>query len=194
MVSLCCSHRSTCIAREHCHEPSPPAIFPSGGGCFCRAGHCSPCRWQTPIRAGRCVCSRFHACRRQRHHCAPDGAVADGAAGPDVHRREPPWRRHQHRGRGSDQFTPRRLRAVRHQSLECDQRHPLRKTQLQLHARHAAGRGHRPGAGGVRDQLCRFQRRQSPSSSPTPRPIRAGSTWGRPASAAPAISPANCSR
>ena len=35
--------------------------------------------------------------------------------------------------------------------------------------------------------------RRSPSSSPTPRPIRAGSTWGRPASAARAISPANCS-
>jgi Uncharacterized protein conserved in bacteria len=52
-----------------------------------------------------------------------------------------------------DQFTPRRLHAVRHQSLERDQRHPLRKTQLRLHARHAAGRRHRPGAGGVRDQL-----------------------------------------
>ena len=35
---------------------------------------------------------------------------------------------------------------------------------------------------------------ENPSSSPTPRPIRAGSTWGRPASAARAISPANFSR
>jgi hypothetical protein len=40
----------------------------------------------------------------------------------------------------------------------------------------------------------RFRLRRSPSSSPTPRPIRAGSTWGRPASGAAAISPANCSR
>ena len=38
-----------------------------------------------------------------------------------------------------------------------------------------------------------FRPERSPSSSPTPRPIQAGSTWGRPGSAAPAISPANCS-
>jgi tripartite-type tricarboxylate transporter receptor subunit TctC len=40
----------------------------------------------------------------------------------------------------------------------------------------------------------RYRRGPSASSSPTPGPIRAGSTWGRPASAARAISPASCSR
>ena len=32
--------------------------------------------------------------------------MADGATGPDVRHREPPWRGHQHCGRGRDQFTP----------------------------------------------------------------------------------------
>src|SRR5438132_507937 len=91
-------HRSACMAREHCHEPSPPAISPAGGGRCRRARRCSPCvRGRLSEPAGA-LDRRLHACRPQRHRCAPDGAVADGADGPDVRHRAPPWRGNQHRG------------------------------------------------------------------------------------------------
>ena len=73
------------------------------------------------------------------------------------------------------------------------QRDALRKAQLQFHARHRAGRGLTRVPKSWRS-IRRFRRRPSPSSSPTPRPIQARSTWPRPATAAPPTCRANCSR
>ena len=66
---------------------------------------------------------------------------------------------------------------------ERDQRDALRQAQFQFHPRHRAGRGHHPRALSSWWSIHRFRPRRFPSSSPTPRPIRARSTWRRPASA-----------
>ncbi len=55
------------------------------------------------------------------------------------------------------------------------------------------GRRHQSGAGGVRGQLF-GSGQDGPELIAYAKPIRAGSTWGRPASAARAISPASCSK
>ena len=68
--------------------------------------------------------------------------------------------------------------------VERDQRDALRQAQFQFHPRHRAGRGHRPRAPASWWSIRRFRPRRFPSSSPTPRPIRARSTWRRPASEA----------
>ena len=67
-------------------------------------------------------------------------------------------------------------------SAERDQRDALREAQFQFHPRHRAGREHHPRAARHGGQSDRFRPRQFPSSSPMPRPIRASSTWRRPAS------------
>ena len=68
---------------------------------------------------------------------------------------------------------------------ERDQRDALRQAQFQFHPRHRAGRGHHPRAQRHGGAIHRFRPRRFPSSSPMPRPIRARSTWRRPATAAP---------
>ena len=53
---------------------------------------CRPCRasrGRKPIRRGRYDDRRLYPRRRHRHHRAPDGAVAVGAARPAIHHREP---------------------------------------------------------------------------------------------------------
>ena len=77
---------------------------------------------------------------------------------------------------------------------ECDQRDALRQAQFQFHPRHRAGREHCPRAPVSWRSIHRFRPRRFPSSSPTPRPIRARSTWRRPATAPRPMWPASCSR
>ena len=64
---------------------------------------------------------------------------------------------------------------------ERNQRDALRQAQFQFHPRHRAGRGHLPRASLSWRSIRRFRPRPFPSSSPMPRPIRARSTWRRPA-------------
>ena len=65
---------------------------------------------------------------------------------------------------------------------ERDQCDALRQAQLQFHPRHRAGREHLPRSQSSWWSIHRFRPRRFPSSSLTPRPIRARSTWRRPAS------------
>jgi tripartite-type tricarboxylate transporter receptor subunit TctC len=60
---------------------------------------------------------------------------------------------------------------------ECDQRDLLRKSQLQFHARHRAGRGHRTLSYFMAVNPA-FPAKNVSESSPTRRPIRARSIWG----------------
>ncbi len=69
-----------------------------------------------------------------------------------------------------------------------------RQSQLRFPARHRAGRRRRAHAVGDGGQSSTFRSKPSPNSSPTPRPIRARSTWRRSAPAAPSISTASISR
>ena len=57
-----------------------------------------------------------------------------------------------------------------------------RKSQFQFYSRHRAGRRYRPSLPLSWRSIHRFRPRRFPSSSPTPRPIRASSTWRRAAS------------
>ena len=77
---------------------------------------------------------------------------------------------------------------------ERDQRDALRQAQFQFHPRHRAGRGHHPRAHSSWWSIHRFRPRPFPSSSPMPRPIRARSTWRRPATGPRPTWPASCSR
>ena len=64
-------------------------------------------------------------------------------------------------------------------SDQCD---ALRQPQFQFHPRHRTSRGLSSRAACHGRASHRFRPRRSRSSSPTPRPIRARSTWHRPAS------------
>ena len=64
-----------------------------------------------------------------------------------------------------------------------DQRDALRQAQFQFHPRHRAGREHRSACPTSWWSIHPFRPRRFPSSSPMPRPIRARSTWRRPATA-----------
>ena len=77
-----------------------------------------------------------------------------------------------------------RLHAPPGRSGERDQCDALRQAQFQFHPRHRAGRGHHPRAQSSWWSIHRFRPRRFPSSSPMPRPIRARSTWRRPATGA----------
>ena len=78
-----------------------------------------------------------------------------------------------------------RLHAPPGQCGERNQRDALREAQFQFHPRHRAGRGHHPRAPSSWRYIHRFRPRRCPSSSPMPKPIRARSTWRRPAIGAP---------
>ena len=69
-------------------------------------------------------------------------------------------------------------------STKCDQRDALRQAQFQFHPRHRAGRWSNPLSECDERQPRPFRPRRFPSSSPTPRPIQARSTWHRPESEA----------
>ena len=72
-----------------------------------------------------------------------------------------------------------------------DQRDALRQAQFQFHSRDIAPVATiMPRASRHGGESIRFQPRRFPSSSPTPRPIRASSTWRRLASEVPPMWPA----
>ena len=143
-----------------------------------------------PVRIDRRLCRR----RRDRHHRAPDGSMAVGAARPAIRHREPAGRRQQYRHRGGRARAAGRLHAPPGQSGERDQRDALRQAQFQFHPRHRAGREHHAACPTSWWSIHRFRPRRFPSSSPMPRPIRARSTWRRPATGPRPMWPASCSR
>ena len=123
----------------------------------------------------------FRAGGAARHHRAPDGSMAIGAARPAIRHREPAGRWQQHRHRGGRAGAPDGYTLLLVDVGECHQRDALRQAQLRFHPRHRAGRGHRSLATTSWRSIRRFRPRRLPSSSPMPRPIRARSTWRRPA-------------
>ena len=123
---------------------------------------------------------RFRSRRRHaRHHRAARRASAVAAARPVRGHRQPSGRRRQSRPAGGRARAGRRLHAADGRHPARHQRDALREEHYHRHARHRSGREHqqrfvRPaGEPGVRGQDGR------PSSSPTPRPIPARSTWAR---------------
>ena len=131
-----------------------------------------------PVRMSR-LCRR----RRGRHPRAPDRSMAVGAARPAIRHREPAGCRRQYRYRGGRESppdgytllltgTPNTINATLYDKLNFN------------FIRDIA-----PVAGIVRfpmvmGSIHRFRPRRFPSSSRTPRPIRARSIWRRPAMAA----------
>ena len=113
-----------------------------------------------------------------RHRRAFDGAVAFGADRPAIHRREPAGRGHQHRDRDRRQRARRRL----HAAARSVRRPPSMRRSTTISASTSC-RDIAPVAGIMSIPLCpggqsrRFRPGRCPSSSPTPRPIRARSTW-----------------
>ena len=95
-----------------------------------------------PVRIDR----RFRGRRRDRHHCAPDRAMAIGAARPAIHRREPAGRQGQYRHRGGRTRAPDGYTLLLVISANAAQRDALRQAQFQFHPRHRAGRWHHPRA------------------------------------------------
>ena len=151
-------------------------------------------RERKPIRRGPCASSwAVTPGSPQDVLVAPDRAMAVGTARPAVRHREPAGRRHQYRDRGggaapADGYT---LLLVG----------PSNAINATLYDKLSFNfmRDIAPVAGLVRVPHVMVVNpavpaRPSRSSSPTPRPIRARSTWRRPASAPAAIWPANCSR
>ena len=144
-----------------------------------------------PVRIDRWLCRR----RFDRHRRASDGTMAVGAARPAIRHREPAGRRRQYRHRGGRARACGRLHAPPGRTGERDQRDALRQAQFQFHPRHRAGCEHCPRARTSWWSIHRSRPRRFPSSSPMPRPIRARSTWRRPASeTAQPCRAASCSR
>ena len=129
-----------------------------------------------------------------RHRRAPDGSMAVRTARPAIRHREPAGRRHQYRHRGGRARAGGRLHAALRQLRRT--RSMLRSTTSLISISSATSR--RSPASSVHPaswrSIHRFRPRRFPSSSPMPRPIPASSTWRRPASARPPMSPASCSR
>ena len=134
-----------------------------------------------PIRRGRCDRSLAFQRRRHRHRHTPDGSSLSRAARPAIRHREPARRRRQYRDRGGRARAAGRLHAplvsIR---LTQSTRHSM-TSSISISSATCAGRGHR--SAGPLSWWCihRFQPRRFPNSLPMPRPIRARSTWRRPA-------------
>ena len=140
--------------------------------------------------------------RRRRRptfcHWPADGTIAVRSARPAVRRRE------QGRRAAAAALPPRRSSrqpadgqtllgwSSLANAVECDALN--RQADLQFHPRHRAdGRRHQSRAPPTSWSWCRrFRPKRSRSSSPMPRPIRARSTWRRPASARRRTWPASC--
>ena len=173
---------------------STPSISASGSG-RCRAAGRIAHRMGANL-SGAAGAHHRRLCRRrsERHRRAPDGSMAVGAARPAIRHRKPAGRRYA--------ISPPRRSCARRRTAtrsscslrERDQRDALRQAQFQFHPRHRAGREHHPRRPSSWWFIHRFRPRRFPSSSPMPRPIRASSTWRRPASGARPMCPASCSR
>ena len=120
--------------------------------------------------------------RRDRHHRAPDGSMAVGAARPAIRHREPAGRRQQYRHRGGRACAAGRLHAPHGQLRRT--RSTRRSTTSSISISSATSRRSRASSASPSSwwSIHRFRPRRFPSSSPMPRPIRARSTWRRPAS------------
>jgi hypothetical protein len=143
--------------------------------------------------AARASGRRLSRRRSERHSRAADRTVAVGSARSAVHGREPARRLRQYRHRSGRARARRRLHATTRRSRQRDRHFALYQSQLQLPARHRAGRQHHPrtvGHGGP----SRYRRRRLRSSSPMRRRMRARSRWRRPATAARRMCRASCSR
>ena len=170
-------------------------ISASGSGRCRAAGRLAHRGGAEPIRRGRCASSSaLPPGGADRHHRAPDRAMAVGAARPAIRHREPAGRRQQYRHRGGRACASGRLYAAAGRSDQRDQRDTLRQAQFQFHPRHRAGRGHHSRASTSWRSIHRFRPRRFPSSSPMPRPIRARSIWRRAATGPRRMCPASCSR
>ena len=128
------------------HETSPPQIFCVSPRALPRCRPCRASHGRKPIRRGRCADRRLCGRRSGRHHRAPDGPMAVGAARPAIRHREPAGRRQQYRHRGGRACAAGRLYASLGRPAKRDQRDALRQAQFQFHPRHCAGREHRPRA------------------------------------------------
>ena len=134
-----------------------------------------------PTRPVRIIVG-FRAWRRSRHHRAPHGSMALGAAWPAIRHREPAGRGHQYRHRGGREGARRWLHAA-HGGVR---RHAINAT-LYDKLNFDFIRDIAPVAGIVAGPNVMVVNPSVPattvpSSSLTPRPIRARSTWRRPAS------------
>ncbi len=140
-------------------------------------------------RSGRLYGGQLARCR------GPAGrTMAFGPARPAVRGREQARRRHQSVDRSRRPRHARRLYAAGDRDAERDERPPARQSHLQHPARHRAGRLFRRHALRHGGDAVVPGARPFPNSSPTPRPIRARSTWPRTAPAISPMSPASISR
>ena len=143
-----------------------------------------------PVRIDR----RLSAWRRDRHPRAPDRSMAVGAARPAIRHREPAGRRQQYRHRGGRARARGRLYAALWSLRRT--RSTRRSTTSSISISSATSRRSRASSARPMSWWCihRFRPRRFPSSSPMPRPIRARSTWRRPATERRLMWPASCSR
>ena len=134
-----------------------------------------------PIAAGAHH-RRLSRRRHDRHRRAPDGSMAVGAARPAIRHREPAGCRQQYRHRGG-RACARRM-AIRSFWSRRRTRSTRRSTTSSISISSATSRRSRASSACPTSwwSIHRFRPRRFPSLSPTPRPIRARSTWHRPAS------------
>ena len=137
---------------------------------------------------------RLRRRRRDRHPRAPDRSVAVGAARPAIRHREPAGCRRQYRHRGGREVPAGRLHAPPGQAHQT--RSTRRSTTNSISISSATSRRSLASSAFHSSwwSIHRFRPRRFPSSSPTPRPIRARSTWRRPAMGPRPMWPASCSR
>ena len=173
----------------------PRRTFSASGRGRCRAaGRSRIARAQAyPIAAGAHRCWRS-PWRRARHHRAPDGSMAVGAARPAIHHREPAGRRQQHRHRGSRKIDTRRLYAPPDRTVDPQL---TRRSMTNSISISSATSPQSRASSACRWSWCsihRFRPRPFPSSLLTPRPTRAKPTWHLPATGLRATWLASCSR
>ena len=130
------------------HEAAPPQVpLPHGKRCRRCGAAARELRAELPDAPGAHH-RRAGGGELVGHHGAARRAVRLGAARAAVHRRGAARRRRQHRDRGGRGGCARRLHRSPRQRAEHHQPGALRPAQLQLPARHRAGRRHPPRAAG----------------------------------------------
>ena len=155
--------------------------------------------FSAPAQARPLRFDRALSARRPARHRRPRARRAGEGQPRRRHRREPARRRRQPRRRRRRQVAARRQHDRHGRGGDaCDQPLAVREDAVRPDPRLHADHRRRPGAERARDEP-RGRRRgsaspASPTSSPTPGRTRASSTTARAATAAPATSPARCSR